>query len=88
MRAKDAPRLSALRLIKTELLKFESDTGKAPNEEGIQVILKKMAKQRGFPSRPSRRAPAWSLPRRRPPSSRSSSPSSGGDPRRADGRDH
>ena len=46
MRAKDAPRLSCLRLIKTELARAEANIGDRLDETGAAAILRKMAKQR------------------------------------------
>lgn len=45
-RAKDAARLSTLRLIKSEFMKHEVQGGSAPTEDQCFAILKKMAKQR------------------------------------------
>lgn len=45
-KAKNAPRLSALRLIKAELNKVELDKGKPLDEGGVQEVLKRLAKQR------------------------------------------
>ncbi|MBI3735578.1 GatB/YqeY domain-containing protein [Candidatus Sumerlaeota bacterium] len=46
MKAKDAARLSALRLIKTDLMKMEVDQGKELSEADEMAVLKKMVKQR------------------------------------------
>jgi uncharacterized protein len=46
MRAKQADRLSALRMIKAELDKSQLDTGKALDDAGEQDVLKRLAKQR------------------------------------------
>jgi uncharacterized protein len=46
MRARQADRLSALRMIKSELDKAQLDTGKALDENGEQDVMKRLAKQR------------------------------------------
>lgn len=46
MKSKDAGRLSALRLIKTELNKAGPDSGKELSEDDEQKVLRRMLKQR------------------------------------------